>query len=112
MTIVVYGLVALVLPLIGLLIVALSPFWSGKILWAQLTLKNFQALFKSTAVLEGIVTSLVASAAAVLICLPLGFLAATLIVRGQKHGVLRAVGDFVTALPLGIPAESSGSASS
>lgn len=103
-TILVYGFVALVLPLIGLLIVALSPFWSGRILWAQLTLKNFQALFKNSAVIEGIITSLLASAAAVLICLPLGFLAATLIVRGRKNGVLRAIGDFVTALPLGIPA--------
>jgi iron(III) transport system permease protein len=103
-TIVFYGFVALVLPLIGLLIVALSPFWSGRILWEQLTLKNFETLFKNSSVVEGIITSLVASGAAVLICLPLGFLAATLIVRGRKHGILRATGDFVTALPLGIPA--------
>jgi iron(III) transport system permease protein len=103
-TVIVYGVFALLLPLVGLLLVALSPYWSASILWGQLDLSNFGALFKSANVVQAILTSLVASSLAVAICLPLGFVAATLLVRGRRHRVLRAVGDLVTSLPLGIPA--------
>ncbi|WP_201776630.1 ABC transporter permease [Allosalinactinospora lopnorensis] len=103
-TILVYGFFALLLPLIGLLIVALSPYWSASILWGQLGMDNFSALFDSSHLVQAILTSLVASSVAVAICLPLGFVAATLLVRGRRHRVLRAIGDLVTSLPLGIPA--------
>lgn len=103
-TIIIYGVVALALPLVGLVIVALSPYWSGSILWGRLNLNNFGTLFASSDIVEAITTSLLASSAAVVISLPIGFFAATLLVRGRHHRVLRFVGDFVSALPLGIPA--------
>src|SRR5690606_36207773 len=39
-----YGLVALVLPLVGVIIVSLTPFWSGDLSWDLFTLANYEAL--------------------------------------------------------------------
>lgn len=103
-TVVVYGLVALVAPLFGLLAVALSPFWSESIPWGSLTLDNFRTLLSTRDVIDSVVTSLVASSIAVAFTVPLGFVMANLLVRGRQYRVLRLVGDLITALPLGIPA--------
>jgi iron(III) transport system permease protein len=103
-TIVVYGVLALLLPLIGLLIVSLSPYWSESIDWSLFTLNNFSTLLSTSDVVESIVTSVVASSVAVLFCVPLGFLVANLLVRGRRFKVLRVIGDLIAALPLGIPA--------
>lgn len=103
-TVVVYGLVALVLPLLGLVAVALSPYWSESIQWSSLTLDNFRELLSTPDVIDSVVTSLVASSVAVAICVPLGFAMANLLVRGRRYTVLRLAGDLITALPLGIPA--------
>lgn len=103
-TVVIYGLVALVAPLVGLGAVALSPYWSESIQWGSLTLDNFRVLFGTRDVIDSVVTSLVASSVAVAICVPLGFVMANLLVRGRRYVVLRLIGDLITALPLGIPA--------
>jgi iron(III) transport system permease protein len=99
-----YGLFALLLPIIGLVLVALSPYWSEHLSWNHFTLANFRTLLNTQTVIDSVVTSVLASGAAVLISVPLGFVAATLLVRGRRHPVLRLIGDVVTALPLGIPA--------
>jgi iron(III) transport system permease protein len=103
-TVVAYGVVALVAPLIGLIAVALSPYWSETIQWHALTLDNFRELLGTRDVIDSVVTSLVASSIAVAICVPLGFVMANLLVRGRRYVVLRLLGDLITALPLGIPA--------
>jgi iron(III) transport system permease protein len=99
-----YGLVAIVLPLVGLILVSLTPYWSGSLSWNLFTLDNFRALASTDAITESVLTSVIASGCAVAICVPIGFIAATLLVRGRRHPVLRAIGDVITALPLGIPA--------
>lgn len=103
-TVVLYGFVALVMPLLGLIAVALSPYWSETIQWDALTLDNFRTLLSTPDVIDSVVTSLVASSVAVAICVPLGFAMANLLVRGRRYTVLRLAGDLITALPLGIPA--------
>ncbi|MFC5677157.1 ABC transporter permease [Aeromicrobium endophyticum] len=103
-TIVVYGIVALVLPLIGLILVALTPYWSSSISWGLLTLDNFRTLFQTSDIMDSVVTSVVASSIAVLFCVPIGFMIANLLVRGRRYPVIRLVADLVSALPLGIPA--------
>ncbi|MDQ1105650.1 iron(III) transport system permease protein [Nocardioides zeae] len=103
-TVVIYGFVALVAPLLGLIAVALSPYWSESIQWNALTLDNFRQLLSTPDVIDSVVTSLVASSLAVAICVPLGFAMANLLVRGRRYTVLRLAGDLITALPLGIPA--------
>jgi iron(III) transport system permease protein len=103
-TVVLYGVVALVLPLIGLVIVSMSPYWSESIMWGLFTFDNFRTLLSTPDVVESIITSVVASAVAVLFCVPLGFLVANLLVRGRRYKILRVLGDVIAALPLGIPA--------
>ena len=44
------------------------------------------------------------SLVAVAIALPVGFIAATLLLKGRRYKVLRAVVDFIVTMPLGIPA--------
>lgn len=102
--IVTYGTLATGLPLLALLIVALSPFWSGTIQFDRLGLDNFRRIFDEARVTEAISTSVTASLIAVAIALPIGYIASTLLIRGQTPRWLRAGLDFVIALPLGIPA--------
>lgn len=99
-----YGLFALVLPLVGVVIVSLTPFWSGDLSWDLLTLQNYRELFVTPGIVESVVTSVVTSLAAVAICVPLGLGVANLLVRGRHIPIIRTVGDIITALPLGVPA--------
>jgi iron(III) transport system permease protein len=98
-----FGIVSTGLPLVALLIVALSPFWSGTIDTGSFSLDNFRKALDDNAIKAGISTSLTASILAVLIALPLGFLVANFLLRA-KNRVLRPVLDFLVAVPLGIPA--------
>jgi iron(III) transport system permease protein len=102
--IVVYALVATVLPITALVIVALSNYWSGEIQTEFMSLNNFRTIFEGDAVPTAIGNSLRFSLVAVAICLPLGFVAASLLVRGRQFPVQRAILDFVVSMPLGIPA--------
>ncbi|MBO3681292.1 iron ABC transporter permease [Streptomyces sp. NEAU-YJ-81] len=99
-----YGIVALLLPLLGVIIVSLTPFWSGNLTWDLLTLDNYRDLFVTPGIVESVTTSVVTSLVAVAICVPIGFFTATLLVRGRGIPILRTVGDVVSALPLGVPA--------
>lgn len=99
-----YGLFALVLPLVGVVIVSLTPYWSGNLSWNLFTLDNYQQLFVTPGIVESVVTSVVTSLAAVAICVPLGLGVANLLVRGRHIPIIRTAGDVITALPLGIPA--------
>jgi iron(III) transport system permease protein len=100
----VYGLVATVLPIVGLLIVGLSKFWSGQIHPSHFTLINFHTIFHDGAITNGIRTSLYTSVIAVAITLPVGYIAATILRKRRQFRILRPVLDVVVALPLSIPA--------
>ncbi|MFC9356661.1 ABC transporter permease [Rhodococcus sp. NPDC057014] len=104
LSIVLYALLALVIPLIGLIIVSLTPYWSGSLSWSLLTLDNFRELAATDTVVESVITSVLTSLGAVVICVPIGYLMANLMVRGRRFKVLAIIGDFITAMPLGIPA--------
>nr|WP_237169037.1 ABC transporter permease subunit [Prescottella equi] len=103
-TLVIYALVGLVVPFVGLVIVSLTPYWSGSPTWSLLTLDNFRELFDDAAVIESVVTSVVTSFGAVFILIPIGYIMASLLVRGRRYRILGLVGDLIAALPLGIPA--------
>lgn len=102
--VVAYGTVALILPLVGLVLVALSPYWSASLSWRLFTLDNFRTLFATPDILDAVITSVVAASVAVVFCVPIGFAIANLLVRGRRHRALRVLADLVAALPLGIPA--------
>ncbi|OZD11383.1 iron ABC transporter permease [Rhodococcus sp. 06-156-3C] len=103
-TIGLFALLALVIPLVGLVIVSLTPYWSGSLSWGLLTLDNFRELLGDSAVLQSVLTSVSTSLGAVAICIPLGYVMANLLVRGRRFKILALIADLITALPLGIPA--------
>lgn len=103
-TISLFALFALVIPLVGLIIVSLTPYWSGSLSWGLFTLDNFRELFRTDAIVESVVTSVVTSLGAVVIVVPIGYVMANLLVRGRRFKILALIGDLMTALPLGIPA--------
>jgi iron(III) transport system permease protein len=102
--IVTYLLLSTVLPLIALMIVSLSPFWSRKIVPSAFSLDNYRELFSTPVLTDAIWTSLWISFVAVAVCLPIGFIASSLLLRAKHMRVVRAVLDLVIALPLGVPA--------
>jgi iron(III) transport system permease protein len=103
--IVLYFTLSTLLPVAALTAVALSKFWSGSIDPGAFTLDNFREIFDSGTVTEAIRNSLFVSLVSVAIALPVGFVASSLLLRGgRRHPVLRGLVDFITAMPLGIPA--------
>jgi iron(III) transport system permease protein len=99
-----YSFVATILPIVALAIVALSPFWSADIDVAAFTLDNFRQIFDESSITGAVTTSLIASLGAVLIALPVGFFAASLLLKGRKYRIMRPVVDLIVTMPLGIPA--------
>jgi iron(III) transport system permease protein len=102
--IVVYAFVAIILPLLGLLVLSMSRFWSNKINVAKWSTYNFQVIFGDPRTVDAIFHSLEYSIMAVIIVLPLGFAAASMILRGKQYPGIGRLLDFVIALPLGVPA--------
>ena len=95
----------LLLPLLGLLHVAFSPFWSGELTFSSYTLDHFHTVLGDSAVIDSLVTSLVASLVAIAIIVPLTFMAALAVAPGSKAGrLVRTVIDIGVNVPLGIPA--------
>jgi iron(III) transport system permease protein len=101
---VLYGVAATLLPIVGLVLVALSPYWSGQLHPSQFTLQAFHQLFHDGQIVTAIKTSLVVSVIAVAITLPLGYLGATILRRRTEFPVLRPLLDIIVAMPLSIPA--------
>jgi iron(III) transport system permease protein len=88
----------------ALIIVSLNKFWSAKIDVGSFTLDNYRELFDQSNITEAIYNSVTCSLVAVLICLPIGFIAASIVLRGTRYRVLRVAADFLVSIPLGVPA--------
>jgi len=99
-----YALVSSVLPIAALTFVALSPYWTGDLSFANLSGDNFSTLFARPEAISAIVNSVTYSLAAVAITLPLGFVVACILIRGQHFRIMRIALDFLVSMPLGIPA--------
>ncbi|XVQ11041.1 ABC transporter permease [Spirillospora sp. CA-255316] len=102
--IVLYALFSSVLPICALVFVALSPYWTGKLSFARLSLQNFETLLARPEASAAIVNSVLYSVAAMAITLPLGFVVACLLIRGQRYRVMRRILDLLVSMPLSIPA--------
>jgi iron(III) transport system permease protein len=100
----IYALLAAVLPLVGLVLVAFTPFWSGHIHLSELTTTHLTATLHMQGVTSAVYNSLIFAFWALLITLPLGFVISSLLIRARRYQVLRAILDFIVALPLGVPA--------
>lgn len=103
-TILGYGFVTLVLPLGALVLVAFSTFWTGNLSKIQFTTQHFADTLADPEVITSITNSVLTSAIAALVVLPLGFIAAL-----GMSGVLKAprpvrvVLDFIFVSPLAVP---------
>ncbi len=102
--IVLYGLLASVLPLLALAFVSLSRFWSGDVHLNRLTIATWRTVLNASGVGSAIWNSVWLSLVAVAITLPVGFVAATLLRRGREHRIAAPLLDFIVAMPLSIPA--------
>jgi len=102
--IILYGLLASVLPLLALAFVSLSRFWSGDFTLSRLTLGTWRTVLNASGVGSAIWNSIWLSLVAVAITLPVGFVAASLLRRRSEHRIAGPVLDFIVAMPLSIPA--------
>ncbi len=102
--IVLYGLLSTVLPLLALVFVSLSRFWSGDVHPSRMTLGTWRTVTTASGVMPAIWNSIYLSLVAVAITLPVGFIAATLLHRRHEHRIARPMLDFIVAMPLSIPA--------
>jgi iron(III) transport system permease protein len=99
-----YATLSTVLPIAALTVVALSKFWKPTIAPGDFTLDNVSEVLSGADTREAILTSVIASAAGVVLVLIIGFIAASLLLRGQQFKFVRTLLDFIIALPLGVPA--------
>ncbi len=99
-----YTTVATILPVGALVIVSLTRFWSAKIDVGSFTLDNYREIFDQSNVTQAVYNSVTISLLAVLICLPIGFVAASIVLRGTRYRLLRTAADFLVSIPLGVPA--------
>lgn len=102
--IVVFTFVTTGLPMLSLLLLSLSNYWSPKIALSRLTFDNFSQIAKESQIVDAIVTSVTVSLISVAIALVFGFAVAVILLRGRRHRVLRTLLDIIVALPLGVPA--------
>lgn len=100
----VYGGVVVVVPIIALVVVALSPVWTGEVNPGDFTLRNFELTLGSANAQRAIQTSLVSSLVGVLVAVPIGYLAAEVVYRRRGGRLLAGVVDFLVGLPIGVPA--------
>jgi iron(III) transport system permease protein len=99
-----YAFLSTVLPIAALTVVALSKFWTPTINPGDFTLDNVREVLSASDTRDAIITSIVASAGGVILVLIIGFIAASLLLRGQQFKFARTLLDFIVALPLGVPA--------
>ena len=103
-SIVIYTMFASVLPLLALVGVSLTRFWTGEIDPSTWTLDAYRQLIHEPQITSAIWNSVSLSLAAVAIALPVGYIAASLLRRGREHRISSSLLDFVIAMPLSIPA--------
>jgi iron(III) transport system permease protein len=99
-----YGLLVLV-PLLAVVQVAFSRYWSGRLDFSQYTDANLVAVIHDPRVWQALETSVLASLVGIVILVPLTYFAALALLPGSRAGrVLRTIVDFTVNIPLGIPA--------
>jgi iron(III) transport system permease protein len=100
-----YGLLAIVLPVLSLVYVSFSPFWSGHVDLGTLTTQHWQRSLDNGDLWEAVSLSLRTAGLAALIALPLGLVVAwALSGNARLGGRMRTLIDVVSMAPLAVPA--------
>jgi iron(III) transport system permease protein len=103
-TMILYGIVATLLPIAALVLVSLSKFWTGSFDTSTWTLASWREVTSAPGVMDAIWNSVFLSVVAAAITLPLAYVTALVLRRRREHRVTAPVLDFVVAMPLSIPA--------
>ena len=102
--IIAFALLSAILPLLALIFVSLSPFWSGTLSLDNLTTRNIERMLVDPLVVSSIVTTLKLSFISIAILLPLGMLVAMAIFfRSLLWRPLSVALDAIANLPLAVP---------
>jgi iron(III) transport system permease protein len=100
-----FGVIALALPAAAIILVAVSPYWSGKVDLQALTSQNITAMLGNDQVLSAVRTTFTAIAVALAIVVPIGFTAALAMTKRIRGGrITRWFIDLFVSLPLAMPA--------
>jgi iron(III) transport system permease protein len=102
----VFVVVAVLLPLAALILVSFSPFWSGTAIFTHLTTANVHTVIADPRVAAAIHTTFETFALTLVIVIPIGFLIALILGRSVRNvdGVTRNLLDIFCTLPLAMPA--------
>lgn len=104
MPIIVYLVLAVILPLIALVSVSLSPFWSGQIDPSNFTLDNWVSVWGNRNTVEAVTTTLYALLLTLVIVLPLSYLVSVALLRRTRvPGVVRLPVDILSSIALCMP---------
>ena len=103
-SIVIFTLFSSILPLLALIAVSLTRFWTGSIDPHTWTLDAYRQLVHEPAITSAIWNSVSLSLAAVAIALPAGYITASILRRGRQNRITSPILDFIVAMPLSIPA--------
>lgn len=100
----VFVLISALLPLLALIYVALSPFWSGRISFTNLTIRHITSVLYNPIVMDSVITTIKLAAISIAIVLPLGMLVSMAIFfRNLLWRPLSVWLDAVSSIPLAIP---------
>lgn len=100
-----YLLVTTVLPLMALIYVSISPFWTGSLIVPELTLRHWVSVLNNRGLVDAIWTSVQTSVIGIAILIPLGFFMAYALLQSTRIAKpVRMAIDLFATLPIAVPA--------
>ena len=100
-----YLLVTTVLPLLALIYVSVSPFWTGSLVVPELTLRHWQSVLNNRGLVDAIWTSVRTSVIGIAILIPVGFFMALALLQSTRIArPVRMAIDLFATLPIAVPA--------
>ena len=100
-----YLLVTTVLPLLALIYVSVSPFWTGSLIVPELTLRHWSSVLGNRGLVDAIWTSVKTSVIGIAILIPLGFFMAFALLQSTRIAKpVRMAIDLFATLPIAVPA--------
>ena len=100
-----YLLITTVLPLLALIYVSVSPFWTGSLIVPELTLRHWSSVLGNRGLVDAIWTSVKTSVIGIAILIPLGFFMAFALLQSTRIAKpVRMAIDLFATLPIAVPA--------
>jgi iron(III) transport system permease protein len=100
-----YLLVTTVLPLMALIYVSVSPFWTGSLIVPELTLRHWVSVLNNRGLVDAIWTSVQTSVIGIAILIPVGFFMAFALLQSTRIArPVRMAIDLFATLPIAVPA--------